>query len=92
MWWRRKKPFDWFSDHLVAKARAFDAKLDKAAELAGVDDLARKLVQADIEIAKELRRLLSEIYGLWLFRALEKHLRDDDRFEAGRYLPTPSGF
>jgi hypothetical protein len=28
MWWRRKKPFDWFSDHLVAKARAFDAKLD----------------------------------------------------------------
>jgi hypothetical protein len=36
MWWRRKKPFDWFSDHLVAKARAFDAKLDKAAELAGV--------------------------------------------------------
>ena len=77
---------------LLISNRGYDAKLDKAAELAGVDDFARKLVQADIEIAKELRRLLSENYGLWLFRALEKHLRDDDRFKAGRYLPTPSGF
>jgi hypothetical protein len=75
MWWRRKKPFDWSSDYLMTRARAFDAKLDKAAELAGVDDFARKLVQADIETAKELRRLLSENYGLWLFRALEKHLK-----------------
>jgi hypothetical protein len=76
--WRTKKPADhsdfWLSDDAIRKGRAFDAKLDKAAELAGVDDFARKLVRADIETAKELRRLLSECYGPWLFRALEKHL------------------
>jgi len=79
-WWSRKTSGDysdddyWLSDDAIRTGRAFDVKLDKAAELAGVDDFARKLVRADIETAKELRRLLSECYGPWLFRALEKHL------------------